>query len=182
MNIEEVFKVALAVIGSLGGGALIVAAFANWLGGIWAKKMLQNERALHSEKLENLKKELDIIKEKDLTRHHDKLLIYRDVVHMVCEILRELEAVAAGRQEMITDETERNFALNRNKSYGYISLTSTQEVMDKYNELIDFLIPVIYENRQESWVNMRQRADNLLNAMRKDLGINEGEIIYRGQR
>jgi hypothetical protein len=43
---DEVFHVAGAVTASLGGGALIVVACPHWLGGIWAKRMLQNGRAI----------------------------------------------------------------------------------------------------------------------------------------
>ena len=46
------------------------------------------------------------MKQKNITRHHDKLAIYRDVVHVVCEILRELEGVALGKKEEINEETE----------------------------------------------------------------------------
>lgn len=178
---EEVFQVAGAVIASLGGGALIVIACSHWLGGIWAKRMLQNERAIHAEKLEGYKKELDILKQKDLTRHHDKLDLYRDVVLIVSEILRELEAVSLGKRAGFTPSVEDNFALNRHKAYGYISLVSQQEVMDRYNEMIDFFIPVIYEGSSATWEEMREKADQMLNAMRQDLGI-EDQVLYQGTR
>lgn len=182
MNTDEIFKVAAAIIASLGGGVLIIAACANWLAGIWAKRMLQNERAKHSEKLESIKTELDLLKQKDVTRHHDKLSTYRDVIKIISEILRELEAVATGRQQNITDEAEKYFSINRTKAYGYIALVSNQEVMDRYNDLFDFLIPIIYEGKQGAWAEMRSKADDMLNAMRRDLGINEGDITYRGER
>jgi hypothetical protein len=182
MNIDEVFKIAAAVIASIGGSALILAAFSSWLGGVWAKRMLQNERAKHSETLEGIKKELDLLKQKELTRHFDKLAIYKDVVHLVSEILRELEAVSTSKQSSINPDVEHSFSLCRNKAYGYISLVSTQEVMDKYNDMIDFFIPIMYEEESASWNDMREKADALLNAMRLDLGIKEGNIVYRGTR
>jgi hypothetical protein len=182
MNIDEVFKIASAVIASVGGSALILAAFSSWLGGVWAKRMLQNERAKHSETLEGIKKELDLLKQKEITRHFDKLAIYKDVVHLVSEILRELEAVSTSKQSSINPDIEHSFSLCRNKAYGYISLVSTQEVMDKYNDMIDFFIPVMYEGESASWNDMREKADALLNAMRLDLGIKEGNIVYRGTR
>ncbi len=178
----EIFQIAIAVIGSLGGGAIIVIVCSNWLAGIWAKRMLQNERALHSEKLESIKTELELIKQKDVTRHNDKLAIYRDVVHVISETLRELEAITLGKQENLSVEVERSFALNRNKAYGYISLVSSQEVMNRYNELIDFFTPLMYEGQKSSWTEMRTKADAMLNAMRHDLGINEGDITYQGSR
>jgi hypothetical protein len=181
MEIDEIFKIAAAVIGSLGGGALIVAAFANWLGGIWAKKMLQNERAKHAEDLENIKAELEVLKTKDVTRHHDKLSTYREVIGIVSVMLSELEEVSSGKKETISTEAEKYFSVNRSKIYGYISLVSNQEVMDGYNELFDYLIQIIYSGEKGEWSEMRDKADVMLNAMRQDLGINEGNISYRGE-
>lgn len=182
MNIEDIFKVVAAVTASLGSSALLLAAFSNWLGGIWAKRMLQNERAKHSEALESFKKELDLLKQKELSRHFDKLSIYKDVVHIVSEILRELEAVTTSKQDSINPDIEYNFSLNRTKAYGYIVLVSSQEVMDSYNEMIDFFIPIIYEGEKSTWREMRLKADRMLNAMRTDLGIQESNIVYRGIR
>lgn len=182
MSIDDIFKIAAAIIVSLGGSALIIAVSANWLAGIWAKRMLQNERAKHSEKLENIKTELDLMKQKDVTRHHDKLSTYRDVIQIVSEILRELEAVTTGRKSTVNEEAEKYFSINRNKAYGYIALVSNQEVMDRYNDLFDYLMPIIYEGKKGAWVEMRSKADAMLNAMRRDLGINEGDINYRGER
>ena len=193
MNTDEIFKIAAAIITSLGGGALLLGACSHWLGGIWAKRMLQNERAKHDESLqqlkakneaalEDLKAQIDTLKQKELNRHFDKLAIYKDIVHVVSEILRELDAVASSKQESVSAEVEHSFALNRNKAYGYISLVSCQEVMDRYNDMIDFFIPVLYENKEATWKEMREKADKMLNAMRIDLGINEGEVVYRGAR
>ncbi len=182
MSTDEIFKIAAAIITSVGGSALILGACSNWLGSLWAKKMLQNERAKHAETLEEIKKELDLLKQKELTRHFDKLAIYKDIVHLISEILRELEAVSTSKQSSISSDVEHSFALCRNKAYGYISLVSSQEVMDKYNDMIDFFIPVIYDGKTASWSEMRDKADSLLNAMRSDLGIKEGDIVYRGER
>ena len=186
MTMDEIFKLAAAIIVSLGGSALLLAAFSSWLGGIWAKRMLQDERAKHSETLESLKKELDLLKQKELTRHFDKLAIYKDIIHLVSEMLREFEAVATSRKNAISPGVEDSFALNRNKAYGYISLVSNQEVMDKHNEMIDFLMTLMDEELsaswEESWKKMRLKADALLNTMRLDLGIQESKVIYRGSR
>lgn len=182
MNIDEILKIAAAIVASVGGGAFIIAVFSHWLGGLWAKRMLQDERAKHSETLENLKNELDLLKQKEITRHFDKLSIYKDIVHIVSEILRELEAITTTKKETISPEVEHRFALNRTKAYGYISLVSNQEVMDKYNDMIDFFIPLIYENKEATWTEMRMKADLMLNAMRLDLGIEDSKVIYRGTR
>lgn len=193
MNMEEIFKISAAIITSLGGSALLLGAFSHWLGSIWAKRMLQSERAKHEESLqrlkaknetvlEELKAQIDTLKQKELNRHFDKLIIYKDVIHIVSEILRELEAVSTSKQEFISVDVEHSFALNRNKAYGYISLVSCQNVLDRYNDMIDFFIPLVYEGKKATWEEMREKADLMLNAMRLDLGINEGEVVYKGGR
>ena len=193
MKMVDILQIALAIIASLGGGALILAAFSHWLGSLWAKRMLQNERAKHEESLqqlkakndaalEDLRAQIDTLKQKELNRHFDKLAIYKDVIHIVSEILRELEALSTSTQKKMSQEVEHSFALNRNKAYGYISLVSCQDVLDKYNDMIDFFIPLLYEGKQASWFEMRSKADLMLNAMRIDLGINEGQVVYRGRR
>lgn len=52
MKTVDILQIALAIIASLGGGALLLAAFSHWLGSLWAKCMLQNERAKHEESLQ----------------------------------------------------------------------------------------------------------------------------------
>ena len=182
ITVKEIFEIAAAIIASLGGAALLLGAFSSWLGSVWAKRMLQNERAKNEEVLEGIKKELDVLKQKELTRHFDKLAIYKDVVHLISEILRELEAVSSSKQETISPDVEHSFSLCRNKAYGYISLVSTQEVMDKYNDMIDFFIPIMYEGQTATWEELRTKADALFNEMRTDLGIKDGTIVYRGSR
>ena len=42
---EDIFKVSAAILASLGGGVLIVGAFTKWLGDLWAKRLIQEEKA-----------------------------------------------------------------------------------------------------------------------------------------
>lgn len=58
MNIKEVFEVASAVLVSLGGGSAIVFGLSNWLGKVWANRILENEKDQHNRELEKYKREL----------------------------------------------------------------------------------------------------------------------------
>jgi hypothetical protein len=51
----EVFKVAAAILASLGGATVLVFAFSNWLGKIWAERLMARETAEHARELEMLK-------------------------------------------------------------------------------------------------------------------------------
>jgi len=45
MNIEQILSITGSVLLALGGGAAIVFALSKWLGGVWANRILENERA-----------------------------------------------------------------------------------------------------------------------------------------
>jgi len=51
--VKDIFEISLAIIASLGGSALLLATFSSWLGKIWAKRILQNERAKMNRCLKN---------------------------------------------------------------------------------------------------------------------------------
>ncbi len=55
MVIDSVFATAASVIASLGGGALIVFGFSNWLGKVWANRLMVKEKAAHQVELESLR-------------------------------------------------------------------------------------------------------------------------------
>lgn len=54
MTVGDFFSIAGSILLSLGGGAIIVAALAKWLGGVWASRILESERASHAQELEIL--------------------------------------------------------------------------------------------------------------------------------
>merc|ERR1711916_249141 len=122
---------------SLGGSAFLLVVFSSWLGKVWADRLMQNERSKHEQLLnelqikndlvlEHVRAEVDYLKHKELGRHFDKLSIYREVVLVVAEILRELEGNFFSKKTSIAKDVENNFALNRYKLYGFISLASSQ--------------------------------------------------------
>lgn len=52
---DEIFKISAAILGSLGGGVLIVGAFTKWLGDLWVKRLIQNEKKILDEEMESYK-------------------------------------------------------------------------------------------------------------------------------
>ena len=55
MNFQEILKISGALLGSLGGGVIIVFAFSNWLGRVWANRLMTKEKAEYAQELESLK-------------------------------------------------------------------------------------------------------------------------------
>ena len=79
---------------------------------------------------------------------------------MICEIIREIEGFALGRKPAIDRAVEAMFSLNRNKAYGYISLVSNQEVLDRYSDLMDYFgFPSYMKAARNPWEEMRDKAD-----------------------
>jgi hypothetical protein len=53
--VEDIFKISAAILGSLGGGVLIIGAFTKWLGDLWAKRLIQGEKKKLDEEMESYK-------------------------------------------------------------------------------------------------------------------------------
>ncbi len=197
MKLAEYFKIAAAVIGSVGGSALIIGGFANWLGKVWADRLMAKEKASHDQALEELRDKLRLSTEKQLSevnhwfaiqketylKHHsDKIIIYRAVIDIISEILRELEKVSSGRQPSISPEVLEKFSMSRLQAYGYLAMLAPQSVMDCFDALTDLLLGILYDGKKATWFEIRSLAIELLNAVRADLALIEGPIQYRGQR
>ena len=182
MNIDDFINIITSTYTSLGGATVVLVALSAWLGKVWAARILQKEISKHSENIAKLQVELDSLKQKDITRHNDKLATYRTAINLICELLSEFQSVALEKKSSISSEVEENFSINRNIIYGNISLVSSQNVMNKYNDIIDYFIPIIYEGKPLLWEDMRGKVDILLNEMRTDLGITDGTVIYQGVR
>lgn len=58
MSFDEIFKLAGAIITSLGGGAVIVTAAAKWCGDLFAQKLLANIEHSHEKEIEQYKAKL----------------------------------------------------------------------------------------------------------------------------
>ncbi|MDD4296364.1 MAG: hypothetical protein PHC69_05330 [Ruminiclostridium sp.] len=54
----EIFKVAGAIIASIGGAGAVLFGLSSWLGKVWANRILEKEKRVHTEQLEKYKSEL----------------------------------------------------------------------------------------------------------------------------
>lgn len=93
-------EIVLSVLGALGGGAIIIGGFAHWLGNLWAKRLIQNEKSkldleIEAHKVRLKKSEVFFLKELDAASelsafHHSILPDYRYpemTFHDACEEL-----------------------------------------------------------------------------------------------
>ena len=196
MTVFEAFEIAGAVIVAVGGGGAIVFALSAWLGKVWADRLMIQERARYDKELTilqselrhnseqeitNIKNELDILKEKHLRGHSDKIGIYRLSVDIIAEMLGDLDYTQLTKQPP-PEALQRYDKFNRNrlKAYGYLAMLAPQHVMDAFDALFDHLILVVHGNTPYDWKQVRTLGIALINEIRKDVGIDKSPIEYRG--
>ena len=197
MDWTEILKLAAAIFGSIGGAGIIIFALSNWLGKVWAARLMQSEKLEHDKELEQLRSKLEsqnqeniesirnsleIFKETHLKEHTDKIAIYRSVIDIIAVILAELEKTALGLQTEISKDVLDMFSRDRLRAYGYLGMLSPQSVMDAQDAMMDKLLGIIYEDQKAEWSEIRNLAINFINEVRKDIGINKEPIEYRGSR
>ncbi len=182
MTWEEVFNVIIAALGAIGTSAAIIFACSNWLGKVWASRILEKEKALLNKELEKVKKDLDIYKEKHLKNHNDKIAIYRNVVEVVSGILAQYDSSQYNINNQKSKQNFDSFNENRLKVYGYLVMLAPQDVINSYDNLIDLLIDIHEEKTKYNWLTIRKKALLFLNEVRKDIDESSGPIQYLGNR
>jgi hypothetical protein len=100
----DALGIGTAIIASLGGGGVVVFGLSDWLGKIWANRLMESERQAHAVELEKLtdalqrstEKELkslhvqlEIAKETIVKEHLDRVTIYRAAIDLLAGIRRE---------------------------------------------------------------------------------------------
>lgn len=190
----DVWNIAAAIIAAFGGSTLILLAASSWLGKVWASRILEKDRAHFQKELDDLQrkadrdlvdfqKQLDVLKSTEVRVHSDKLMIYRVAIDIVAAMLLTLKKYEEKRLAVVEGVTELDaFEKSRLQLYGYLGMLAPQDVMDSQDLLMDYLLEVIHGESPSDWVRMRGLALNLINAIRRDIGIDKSPIEYRGTR
>ena len=182
MEWETVFKFVTASVASIGAGGAIIFALSSWLGKVWASRILTNEKHKLESDLEQTKRELDVIKETTLRFQNDKIITYRAIVDVVARILSSFDSHQMGRlQPQEAGSRFDEFNEQRLRVYGYLAMLAPQSVMDAQDRLMDHLIKIANGSVGYEWQKVRDLAINLLNEIRKDIGIDKSPIEYRGE-
>lgn len=206
MTIQEMFNLALTILGSIGAAGVIVFALSNWLGKVWANRLMDNERHKHQielakittdfekenqkvladikhqqeQSIELVKLDLNIFKEKHLKGFNDKIQIYRLMIDIIAEVLGDFDSFTTTGKPF---PQVRFDALNRARirMYGYIGMIAPQSVMDAQDQLIDYLLQVAHGRKSYEWLTVREYGLVLINEVRKDIGIDITPITYNGK-
>lgn len=57
-ELKDLFELSGVILASLGGGAAIIFGFSNWLGKVWANRLMTKEKAEYAQELESLRNRL----------------------------------------------------------------------------------------------------------------------------
>jgi hypothetical protein len=57
-ELKDLLELSGVILGSLGGGAAIIFGFSNWLGKVWANRLMTKEKAEYAQELESLRNRL----------------------------------------------------------------------------------------------------------------------------
>lgn len=189
---DDVLKIVGAALFSVVSAGAIVVGMASWLGKVWAERILRNETHELQKKLavaqsqldlsiKTAERELDLIKDAHARVHSDKITIYRGVIDLVAKALANLDAFYNSR--LPPDEAARqfdNFNEQRIRLYGYMAMFAPQTVMDAQDKLIDHLLCISNSRKPYVWAEVRILALELINEVRRDVGIDKTDISYNG--
>jgi hypothetical protein len=171
----EAFEIAQAVLLSLGGGALIIFLLSSYLGKIWAKRILQNEKQEHDKELSEFKSKLETLTAKNALNYQQKIDLYKVVANPLIELIALLSS------EGLTKEHVYEFDRQRLHITAQLALFAPQKVFDAFSDIIDYLYNSL-ENNDYSFVTFRVKALAYLSEMRKDIGIYNDDVSYNGDR
>lgn len=198
MTLKDILGIASAILVSLGGAGAIILGLSNWLGKVWADRLLQRERASHELELAHIQSELEATNERALSQIRTELDIYKDqflkgqsdkisTYHAMADMVATL-IVTLTRAEiraMPQDEAVEQlfkFEAERIRIYGYLAMLAPQSVMDAYDALVDQLLEILEGRKIFHFAEVRTLAIGVLNEIRKDIGLNPSPIQYRGHR
>lgn len=194
---SEYLSIGATIIASLGGSGAIILGLSNYLGKVWAERLMVIEKANHEQKLERLRVQLqkenqlhlaelnnglEIYKQTHLREHSDKLVIYRATIDLIAIMLAKVEMIVLRHKRELSPEEKESFETERLKIYGYLAMIAPQEVMDANDAFIDQLLAIIFDGETTSWEEIRAKALCLTNAMRRDIGIDKSDVAYNGNR
>jgi len=86
MTWEDVFRLILAALASVGGAGAIILWLSTWLGKIWAASIIESLRQGDRIELENIKYRLDLLKTTSLRYSKEQLTLYNKLWILLCDL------------------------------------------------------------------------------------------------
>lgn len=162
---------------SLGGGALIVLALSNWLGKVWANRLMASETARHSQELERLRASLQVSSDRSSHIFREKIELYKEVGEPLITLVTHAQANGKIDQDVLN-----KFESERLSSTALLALFAPREVFDSYNSVVDYIFNTIDGIEVWSFHEFRSKALSMLSLMRHDVGLYDDDVTYSGKR
>lgn len=142
------------IITTVAACSLVVGGLSAWLGSIWSARILRNEEARQKLRIE----------------------LYRQAVDPFIKLY------VSGSAGKLSTEALEAFQLTKLRVASDLTLFASQEVMDAFNGMVDYVSDVSEGKEQGTEQRTIEVASKFLNTARKDIGLGTGSIIYRGHR
>jgi hypothetical protein len=158
-----------------GGWAVVVTALSVFLSKFWSDRTLQNERHKNERLLAEYKHLIEALERKNSLNYQQKIELYKAVSSPLAALVAQIES------EGLTREHLDEFNLQRLNLTAQLALFASEEVFDSFNDLLDYIYDSL-ETNDYSFQEFRIHALSLLSKMRKDIGIYQEPVFYKGRR
>lgn len=167
MSIDEIFKISSAILGSVGGAAVIIFALSSWLGKVWANRILEKDRLKYSTELERIKNQLHSEAEKQQfvfsLYFEGQFKLYNDLWVSLSELQNEVEKLWAEA----STRNLRTFVSALSKAKQQIRNSALLIDQNHYKEIMDVI---------DSLENYHVGKEKLINTRRNIENVSQGEI------
>ena len=90
MEISAMKELLRTILASVGGTAIVIAGLSNWLGKVWANRILEKDKRKYQEEIERIKREYELhfagLKAVLLRYSENQFDIYRELWGSLCEL------------------------------------------------------------------------------------------------
>ena len=161
--------IAFTILGSVGGSAVVIGSLSNWLGKVWANRILEQDKKKYQEEIELLKKQYEVhfdgLKAVLLRYSESQFDIYRELWGSLCE----LKLTTDDLWIRSTPDNVARFSEQLNKSRFWLEKSSLFIEDEHYQRLKG-----VFDEFEQFLVG----KENLVE-LRNDPHISEEELRYR---
>ncbi len=152
MNYLMIIEIIGAFFLSLGGGVVVVFAFSKWLGGVWAGRILENERA-------------------ELAREHELLVRRRNVYRNLALTMRIFL-----KSDKPASEEQKNAFL---AAYDEAALWAAEDVAEELGRFLDMQVEHAKTPGSLSQQSLQEEFVRCVSVMRNDCGFPNSSYTHR---
>lgn len=177
MSTTQIAEIAALVVLSLGGGGAIVFGLSSYLGKLWAQRLMAQETARHNQELERLRTTLAERLDRSSQNYRHKIDLYKEASNPLIALVAK-----AGVRNTLTKVDLHEFERTRLETTALLAMFAPSEIFDQYNGLVDYVYDVMEEKVQWSFPTFREKALRFLSSVRKDIGLHDDSVSYKGTR